>query len=114
VALATLCLEEVRPCVSPLLDECMGVRWCLAWILEKHFANAIIETYAEIVAKRLYGGPLQAKIECLDYLSKLLNVSVCSVSRECNAVVHSVVNMSGCRMWKGCTLLKEQKLVREF
>lgn len=55
----------------------MGVRWCLAWVLEKQFFNVIIETDAEVVVKRLYGGPVLAEIEplildCLDHLSKLI------------------------------------------
>jgi hypothetical protein len=95
---------------SPLMAECLGVRWCLAWVLEKQLSNVIIETDAEKVVKRLYGDCVLAEIEpiildCLEYLSKLVNVSVCSISRDCNKVAHSLGQLSkavGCKSWNGC------------
>lgn len=70
----------------------------------------VIETDAETVVKRLYGDFVLAEIEplildCLEYMSKLVNVSVCSISKDCNKVAHSLVQLSkavGCKSWNGC------------
>jgi hypothetical protein len=49
--------------VSPLLAECMGLRWCLAWAFEKQLSNFTIRLDAETDVKRLYVAPLIAEIE---------------------------------------------------
>jgi len=51
--------------MSPLLAECMGLRWCLAWAMENQLSNFIIELDAESVVNCLHCAPLIAQIELL-------------------------------------------------
>lgn len=95
--------------VSPLVAECMGLRWCLARAMEKQLCNVIVELDAESVVNCLHGASLLVDIaplilDCLEYLSKLENVSVCSISRNCNKVAHSLASLAkhvGCNSWEG-------------
>lgn len=77
--------------ISPLMAECLGLRWCLEWAVENHVSNLSIESDAECVVKCLHGAPMIAEIDlvivdCLDYLSRLSNVSVSSVRRSSTLV----------------------------
>jgi hypothetical protein len=51
--------------VSPLLAECMGLRWFPAWAFEKKLSNFTIGLDAETIVKRFYGAPLIAENEPL-------------------------------------------------
>jgi hypothetical protein len=95
--------------VSPLLAECLGLRWCLAWAVDNRLSNIIIESDAEVVVKCLHGALVIAEIElvildCLNLMNSLSNVIVVSISRHCNEVANSLVSLSrisGCCSWVG-------------
>jgi hypothetical protein len=79
--------------------------------LENHFSNFTIELEAETIVKRLWCfEPLN--LDCLDYITELVNVYVCSISRQCNKVAHGLASLSkfvGYNSWKGCMPKKGKK-----
>ncbi|PNY15370.1 replication protein A 70 kDa DNA-binding subunit [Trifolium pratense] len=41
--------------VSPLLAECLGLRWVIPWAAEQNFSNVVFETDAEMVVNCIQG-----------------------------------------------------------
>jgi hypothetical protein len=65
------------------LDECLGLRHCLAWAVDNKLSIIITESDAEIVVKCLYVAPVFVEIElvildCLNFMISLSNVVVVS------------------------------------
>jgi hypothetical protein len=95
---------------SPLLAECLGLRWVIDWAVEQNFSSIVFETDAESVVKCMQGALKLVEIEsivldCLEGLSKLSNPSVESISRVSNFVAHDLACLSkfvGSCNWMGC------------